>query len=121
MKCAALIALLSTGCSFAFVSGPRPGRLPNEDPQCTRTLVLPLADGAVAAFGVLASLGAVTALPADPNDPDSEEASTTVKVAAGAIVLGTLLVAGSSIYGFSKVNHCKRAYRSYALGAQPSF
>jgi hypothetical protein len=101
MVAAGLLAWLSCGCSFTFVSSPpsEPSeRTVEAAAECTASNTWPIVD----VLGAGASAGGV-ALVASSDEWSDSEKSVLVPVHVAYAVLGT----ASAIYGFVTVSRCK--------------
>jgi hypothetical protein len=101
---AALLALLPTGCSFAFVDGPPTTHKQLPYFECTSSNVLPTVD---AVLGVIYGVAAVGTL-ADGATSSSSSYSDNKGDAILAGAAAAVLVA-SGIYGYQKTSSCREA------------
>src|SRR5262245_34321011 len=115
---AALLALLPTGCSFAFVDGPPTTHRQLPYFECTSSNVLPTVDAVIGGIYGIAAVGALvqTSSSSSPYS-DNNKSDAILAGAAGAVLVA------SAIYGYQKTSSCREAKEQLMvrLGSQPRF
>jgi hypothetical protein len=103
---AALVAVLSSGCSFVFVRGDvPPEKEPERWPVCTETRVWPTVD---LAYALLSGAGTVV-LAGDDDDLARVGLIVTVPALIGFGI--------STFYGWGKTERCRNAREAYERAA----
>ncbi|MGE5183343.1 MAG: hypothetical protein ACM31C_14835 [Acidobacteriota bacterium] len=107
----ALLALVLSGCSFAFVTAP-PKQAAPPTAECTESYIAPVADLALAAGGGALAIGLTASAPGcNSGDCTASNIGGGVARTAGALMLiPTLIYAISSYRGFTDVGACRRLH-----------
>src|SRR5687768_9307595 len=99
--------LLSSGCSFLVVRGPKADRPPDLPPSCTQAPIAPVVDTGLM---VLAAVGAITAHQRlDTNDGSEFPNNDFLRMQRTFSIIGVVLEAASATVGFVKTTQCRRA------------
>jgi hypothetical protein len=97
-----VVTMSGTGCSFVFVTGPKPGRDTKGWVDCSTSYAAPVLDMVLTVWEFLGAGAALTR-----SDADYKDAPISRDAAIWSSVTLTALASASAIYGATQVSHCR--------------